>query len=69
MTVGTYAFRCALCDGPSRWQLERVGDVRVTWACTDHLVLVLTDLLPTDKHWDAVTVTDFANTWRPAESR
>jgi hypothetical protein len=63
--VGTFAFRCALCDGRPRWQLERIGDVRVTWACTDHLVLVLTDLLPTDKHRDAATVTDLANTWKP----
>lgn len=63
--AGTYPRRCGLCDGPPRWRLERHGDVRVTWACFDHLVLVLEDLIPTDKHRDAATVTDLANTWQP----
>ena len=66
--AGTYAYRCALCDGKPRWSLERHGDVAVTWACADHLVLVLTDFLPTDKHRDRATVTDLANTWTPPGS-
>ncbi len=62
--VGTYAYRCALCNGEPRWSLVRHGDVVITWACQDHLVLVLVDLLPTDKHRDQAEITDLANTWR-----
>lgn len=63
--VGTYAYRCGLCDRKPRWSLTRHGDARVTWACPDHLVLVLIDLLPADKHRDQVTVTDLENAWQP----
>lgn len=65
--VGTHPRRCGLCDGKPRWCLMRHGDARVTWACPDHLVLVLTDFLPTDKHRHQATVTDLANTWQPAD--
>jgi hypothetical protein len=63
--VGTYAHRCGLCDRRPRWSLMRHGDARVTWACPDHLVLVLTDLLPTGEHRNQVTVTDLENAWQP----
>lgn len=66
--VGTYAFRCALCDGKPRWRLGRHGDAVVTWSCSEHLVLVLTDFLPTHSHRDAATVTDLANTWGAAKA-
>lgn len=63
--TGSAAYRCGLCGQDPRWQLTREGDVIVTWACEDHLVLVLTDLLPTDKHRDAARIVDLANTWQP----
>ena len=63
-TTGSLPFRCGLCSGEPRWRLDRIGDAIVTWACPDHLVLVLTDFLPVDKHRDQVTVTDLANSWR-----
>lgn len=64
--VGSSPSRCGLCSGKPRWRLDRIGDATVTWACAEHLVLVLTDFLPTDKHRDQATVTDLANTWRAA---
>lgn len=62
--VGTLAYRCQLCDGEPRWRLDRVGDAIVTWACPDHMVLVLADFLPVDKHRDRAAVTDLWNRWR-----
>jgi hypothetical protein len=61
--VGTLTGRCTLCNGKPRWRLGRHGDAVVMWACLDHLVLVLTDFLPTHSHRDAATITDLANTW------
>jgi hypothetical protein len=63
--IGPLAHRCGLCDGQPRFRLERQGDVAVTWACVDHLTLILLDLLPVDEHRDAATVTDLANVWVP----
>lgn len=57
-SVGTLAHRCGLCAGTPRWRLEREGDVIVTWACTEHLVLVLADLLEPTQHRRTALVTD-----------
>lgn len=62
--AGSLPYRCGLCQQEPRWRLERIGDVVVTWACPDHLVLVLTDFLPVDKHRNEATITDLANVWK-----
>jgi hypothetical protein len=64
--TGTNAYRCGLCQGAPRYELEREGDVRVTWACESHLGLVLSDLLPPDRHRDVAQVKDLWNVWAPA---
>lgn len=33
----TPAFRCEVCHGHPMWELERIGDVVVTWACDSHV--------------------------------
>ena len=34
---GTYAYRCAVCNGASpRWRLRELGDVVTSWACEAH---------------------------------
>ena len=63
--VGTNVGLCGLCDARPRWRLERRGDAIVTWACPEHLVLLLIDLLPVDKHRDEAVLTDLANVWQP----
>ena len=67
-TVGTHPHLCQMCNGTPRWELVRQGDVIVTWACEDHLVMVIDDLLPTEKHRHQAMVTDLANTWEPPAS-
>lgn len=59
------AFRCATCNERPRWRLDRIGDAIVTWACPEHMVLVLADFMPLDQHRNQVTVTDLANQWTP----
>jgi hypothetical protein len=34
------AYRCEICEGHPRWEITRVGDVVVSWACGDHLAEV-----------------------------
>lgn len=33
----SYAFRCEICDTTPNWQIKRIGDVAVSWACDPHL--------------------------------
>lgn len=35
------AYRCEVCSGKSKWSLTRIGDVATTWACRDHLDMIL----------------------------
>lgn len=62
-TTGSAPYRCGLCSGRPRWRLDRHGDAVVTWACSDHLILVLADFLPVDSHRDAAVITDLTNRW------
>lgn len=34
------AYRCELCSGLQKWEITRIGDVVVSWACDDHLAAV-----------------------------
>lgn len=33
----SHAFRCQTCNGEPMWQVLRIGDVVVSWACPEHL--------------------------------
>ena len=60
MTVGAYydapgdrANSCSACSGPPRWYLLRRSDAVATWACNQHLDLVLEDL---QREWETTEV-------------
>lgn len=42
--TGSLAFRCLMDGDVPDWRIERHGDAVITWACDDHLILVLRDL-------------------------
>ncbi len=33
----SFAYRCEVCDAEPVWRLTRIGDVVLSWACSNHL--------------------------------
>lgn len=64
LTMPNLAYRCAICDVEPYWSLLRRGDAVVSWACPEHLSVVL-EMLQRDHEVTEIVVTmsDKAREW------